>query len=85
MINNYFWDGNTNNYKDYHTKKHKTPSEHIAALYPLFLEIADQEQAEAVAKAVAEKFLYRGGLVTTTKKTQVSSGIFPMRGLLING
>ena len=21
MINTYFWDGNTNNYKDYHTKK----------------------------------------------------------------
>jgi alpha,alpha-trehalase len=70
MINTYFWDRNTNNYKDYHTKKNtKTPSEHIAALYPLFLGVADQEQAEAVAKAIAEKFLYKGGLVTTTKNS----------------
>lgn len=70
MINKYFWDENTRIYKDYHIKKNtKTPSEHIAALYPLFLKIADQEQAEGVANAVAEKFLYQGGLVTTTKNS----------------
>lgn len=70
MINTYFWEENTECYKDYHLKKHKnTPSEHIAALYPLFLELADQTQAESVAKHMAEKLLYQGGLVTTTKKT----------------
>ncbi|KFF08835.1 trehalase family glycosidase [Chryseobacterium luteum] len=70
MINTYFWDKNTGCYKDYHLKKHKnTPSEHIAALYPLFLGLADQTQAESVAQNIEEKFLYRGGLVTTTKKT----------------
>ncbi|MDP9961069.1 trehalase family glycosidase [Chryseobacterium lathyri] len=70
MINIYFWDENTECYKDYHLKKHKnTPSEHIAALYPLFLGLADQAQAESVAKNITEKFLYQGGLVTTTKKT----------------
>ncbi|MDQ0067752.1 trehalase family glycosidase [Chryseobacterium lathyri] len=70
MINIYFWDENTECYKDYHLKKHKnTPSEHIAALYPLFLGLADQAQAESVARNIAEKFLYQGGLVTTTKKT----------------
>jgi alpha,alpha-trehalase len=70
IINTYFWDENTECYKDYHLKKHKnTPSEHIAALYPLFLGLADKTQAESVAKHIAEKFLYQGGLVTTTKKT----------------
>jgi len=70
MINTYFWDENTECYKDYHLKKHKnTPSEHIAALYPLFLGLADQVQAEAVAKIISGKFLYQGGLVTTTKKS----------------
>ncbi|MGH1519451.1 trehalase family glycosidase [Chryseobacterium sp. JK1] len=70
MINQYFWDENTEMYKDYHIIKNtKTPSEHIAALYPLFLGIADDRQAEAVAKAISEKFLYQGGLVTTTKKS----------------
>ncbi len=70
MIDTYFWDEKTEFYKDYHLKKHTTtPSEHIAALYPLFLGLADQKQAESVAKNIAEKFLYQGGLVTTTKKT----------------
>lgn len=70
MINKYFWDEKTKIYRDYHIEKNtKTPSEHIAALYPLFLGIADQEQAKAVAETISEKFLYPGGLVTTTKKT----------------
>lgn len=70
MINTYFWDENTGIYKDYHLKKHKnTPSEHIAALYPLFLELASQDQAKAVSEIIAEKFLYKGGLVTTTKES----------------
>lgn len=70
MIKKYFWDEGIEIYKDYHIKKHTiTPSEHIAALYPLFLGIADQEQAEAVAQSLSEKFLYPGGLVTTTKNS----------------
>ncbi|MFP3598028.1 trehalase family glycosidase [Chryseobacterium sp. SIMBA_029] len=70
MIDYYFWDENAGTYKDYHTKKHKkTYSEHIAALYPLFLGLANEEQAKAVSETIAEKFLYKGGLVTTTKKS----------------
>lgn len=70
MINKYFWDEGIKIYKDYHIKKNTTtPSEHIAALYPLFLGIADREQAEAVAQSLSEKFLYPGGLVTTTKNS----------------
>lgn len=70
MINKYFWDENSGTYKDYHTKKNiKTSSEHIAALYPLFLGLATDEQAKSVAKNIEEKFLYQGGLVTTTKNS----------------
>ncbi|WP_336958071.1 trehalase family glycosidase [Chryseobacterium contaminans] len=70
MIHKYFWDEKTKIYRDYHIKKNtKTPSEHIAALYPLFLGIADQEQAQSVSETISEKFLYPGGLVTTTKKS----------------
>ncbi|MCW3160059.1 trehalase family glycosidase [Chryseobacterium oryctis] len=70
MIEKYFWDKNVQTYKDYHLKKHtQTSSEHIAALYPLFLELANEKQAESVAKHIAEKFLYQGGLVTTTQRT----------------
>jgi alpha,alpha-trehalase len=70
MIDQYFWDENSGTYKDYHTKKNaQTPSEHIAALYPLFLELASDKQAKAVSEIIAEKFLYQGGLVTTTKNS----------------
>lgn len=70
MIDKYFWDENSGTYKDYHTKKNiKTSSEHIAALYPLFLGLASEDQARSVAKNIEEKFLYQGGLVTTTKNS----------------
>ncbi|RKT01191.1 trehalase family glycosidase [Chryseobacterium defluvii] len=70
MIDNYFWDENAVIYRDYHIKKHKnTPSEHIAALYPLFLGLAGEEQAKKVVQTISEKFLYQGGLVTTTKQS----------------
>ncbi|MCL1668394.1 trehalase [Elizabethkingia ursingii] len=69
-IDLYFWDENTGIYRDYHIKKHrKTSSEHIATLYPLFLGLANEKQAKAVSETIAEKFLYQGGLVTTTKET----------------
>ncbi|CAA7390898.1 trehalase family glycosidase [Chryseobacterium fistulae] len=70
IIDMYFWDEKEKTYKDYHTKKNtNTPSEHIAALYPLFLELANNEQASYVAKNIKEKFLFQGGLVTTTKNS----------------
>ncbi|WP_295199227.1 trehalase family glycosidase [uncultured Chryseobacterium sp.] len=70
MIDVYFWDGNSGTYKDYHTEKNTvTPSEHIAALYPLFLGLASEEQAESVAEHIRKNFLYHGGLVTTTKNS----------------
>ncbi|PUB32972.1 alpha,alpha-trehalase [Elizabethkingia sp. YR214] len=69
-IDLYFWDENAGIYRDYHIKKHrKTSSEHIATLYPLFLGLANEKQAKAVSKIITEKFLYQGGLVTTTKET----------------
>lgn len=70
MIDKYFWDENSGTYKDYHMKKNtQTSSEHIAALYPLFLGLATENQAKSVAKNIEEKFLYQGGLVTTTKNS----------------
>lgn len=70
MINKYFWDEASGTFKDYHIKKNTTtPSEHVAALYPLFLKIVSNKQAESVAKNIEEKFLYQGGLITTTKNS----------------
>ena len=69
-INQYFWDEKGKIYRDYHIKNNqKTSSESIAALYPLFLNLSDGEQAKAVSETISEKFLYAGGLVTTTKNS----------------
>ncbi|MFY7814600.1 MAG: trehalase family glycosidase, partial [Chryseobacterium taeanense] len=60
LINKYFWDQNSGIYKDYHTKKNTTTSsEHIAALYPLFLGLASPEQAKSVSEHIEQKFLFR--------------------------
>ncbi|KQT16088.1 trehalase [Chryseobacterium sp. Leaf404] len=70
MINTYFWNEDSGMYSDYHIQKNtKTPSEHIAVLYPLFLGLASEAQALAVAENIEKKFLYAGGLVTTTKNS----------------
>ena len=69
-IDQYFWDPEGKIYRDYHIKKHQhTASESIATLYPLFLKLANLGQAKAVSETIAEKFLYQGGIVTTTKNS----------------
>ena len=67
-IDKYFWSEEDKIYKDYNIKSQsQTSSEHIATLYPLFLNLSNQEQAKAVSETINEKFLKKGGLITTTK------------------
>jgi len=67
-IDKYFWSEEDKIYKDYNIKSQsQTSSEHIAALYPLFLNLSSQEQAKAVSETIKDKFLKKGGLITTTK------------------
>ena len=69
-IDQYFWDQEGKIYRDYHIKNHQqTSSESIVTLYPLFLKLSNLDQAEAVSETIAEKFLYQGGIVTTTKNS----------------
>ncbi|WP_312765163.1 trehalase family glycosidase [Epilithonimonas sp.] len=69
-IEKYFWDKESKIYRDFNFIKNKqTQSEHIASLYPLFLKISSKQQAKEIAQTISEKFLYSGGLVTTTKET----------------
>lgn len=68
LIDKYFWDGNL--YRDFNfIKNTTTASEHIAILYPLFLGLANEEQAQSIINILEKKFLYQGGLVTTTKNS----------------
>ncbi len=69
-IQKYCWNERQGFYFDYDfvenmPKKHFT----LAAAYPLFFGISTQNQAEKVAKVLAEKFLKKGGLLTTLSKT----------------
>ena len=41
----------------------------LAGMMPLFLKMADAEQADAAAKTIAERFLRPGGVVTTLTRT----------------
>lgn len=69
-IDTYFWNEETKIYNDYNIKsKSQTKSESIATIYPLFLELSNQEQAKAVSETIKGKFLKTGGLITTTNES----------------
>jgi alpha,alpha-trehalase len=62
----YCWNNDKNFFFDYDFVENKQKEEFTAAaLYPLFFKIATEEQAEKMAIIIADRFLDRGGLVTT--------------------
>lgn len=69
-IEYYFWNEKKGIYTDYLFLEDKySDSENITTLYPLFLGLTTQKQAELVAHNIHEKFLKDGGLITTTVET----------------
>ncbi len=65
-----FWDEKRNFFFDYDFTKNKhTTTRSLAALYPLFFNIADTAIARKIAKATEQRFLKDGGLVTTLNNT----------------
>jgi alpha,alpha-trehalase len=62
----YCWNNESHYFCDYHFVKQQILDKKTAAgLYPLFVSIANQHQANAVAHYVEENLLKPGGLVTT--------------------
>jgi len=60
------WDAEQEFFFDFNFKDgQRSESKTLAAVFPLFFQIADAEQAAGVAKTISEKFLKPGGLVTT--------------------
>jgi alpha,alpha-trehalase len=69
-IQQYCWNNTQNYYFDYSVpEQFFTKSWHLAAVYPLFFDIATPEQAAHVAQHIAKKFLQPGGLITTLEVT----------------
>ena len=65
-INRYLWDAAAGVFRDYRwVKQAQVPRISAATLYPLFVALASQEQATAVAAAVSHDLLKPGGIVTT--------------------
>ncbi len=69
-IQQYCWSVKEGFYFDYHIK-HQTTTNRItmAGCFPLFLGIADDEQANAAAVIIKEQLLSAGGVLTTTLQT----------------
>lgn len=88
LINKFCWKDNF--YFDYNfIKKGNTPTYSLASVYPLFFELASNEQAEKVADLIESKFLKEGGLVTTLNHTgqqwDAPNGWPPLQWLTIIG
>jgi alpha,alpha-trehalase len=66
----YCWNEDLQFFTDYHLKKQASSDKlTLAAVYPLFFNLAKKEQAEAVAIRIKKEFLQEGGVVTTLEKT----------------
>ncbi|HEX5167776.1 MAG TPA: alpha,alpha-trehalase TreF [Cyclobacteriaceae bacterium] len=66
----YCWDSAAGYFFDYnYVTREKSKVKTLAATYPLFVEIVDQETAERVGRVLENEFLKPGGLVTTLNDT----------------
>lgn len=69
-IQHYCWNKDQGFYFDYHIKQQKTTDRiTMAGCFPLFLGVADEQQAEAVAVMIKEQLLSEGGVLTSTLQT----------------
>ncbi|WP_242928128.1 alpha,alpha-trehalase TreF [Pontibacter vulgaris] len=66
----YCWSKNEKFFMDYDfVKGRNTPVKSLAAVFPLYFQMAKRKQAKAVAHKLEQDFLKPGGLVTTPNKT----------------
>jgi alpha,alpha-trehalase len=89
-IQQYCWSEADNFYMDYNFHKGETtPAVTLAAVFPLYVNIATRKQAAAVAKRLEEDFLKEGGLVTTLVDTGQQwdwpNGWAPLQWVAIQG
>ncbi|NAY90946.1 alpha,alpha-trehalase TreF [Muricauda sp. JGD-17] len=89
-IRYYFWNGETGFFQDYNFKKGKTTGElSLAGVYPLYFEIATEEQAESVKNVLMESFLKKGGLTTTLEHSgqqwDAPNGWAPLQWMAVKG
>lgn len=89
-INRYLWDEKQGWYADYDwQKKQVHPQLTAATLFPLYMQVASDKQADRTAKAVEKQLLKPGGLVTTTvnngQQWDAPNGWAPLQWVAVEG
>ncbi|PKH26368.1 alpha,alpha-trehalase [Enterobacterales bacterium CwR94] len=89
-INKWLWDDKSGWYVDYDWEKRATrPALTAAALFPLYLRVAEKSQAERTAQAVQAQLVKEGGVVTTTQNTgqqwDAPNGWAPLQWVAVEG
>jgi alpha,alpha-trehalase len=89
-IDRFLWDAEAGAYLDYRwTHRERVPRLSAATLYPLFVGLASQPQASAVAGATEKALLKSGGIVTTPVNTgeqwDSPNGWAPLQWIAIDG
>lgn len=89
-IQKYCWNGEQGFYFDYDfIEKKQKQSLTLAGLFPLYFNIATQQQAKQVALIIKEKFLRPGGVVSTLATTgeqwDAPNGWAPLQWITIKG
>lgn len=89
-IMKYCWDKEKSFFMDFDYIKSKTTNVYsLAAIYPLYFEMATNEQAQLVTEKIADSFLKPGGVMTTLNETgqqwDAPNGWAPLQWLTIKG
>lgn len=89
-INRYFWDDKQGWYTDYDWQKATArPQLTAAALFPLYLQVATDDQANRTATAVQTHLVKEGGLVTTSinngQQWDAPNGWAPLQWAAVEG
>ncbi len=90
LILKYGWSESEGFFMDYDFRKKKhTPVRSLAGMYPLFFEVADQQQARKVVENIKEDFLMPGGVVSslydTGEQWDYPNGWAPLHWITIKG
>ena len=89
-INRYLWNEKQGWYADYDwQKKQVHPQLTAATLFPLYMQVASEKQADRTAAAVEKQLLKPGGLVTTTvnngQQWDAPNGWAPLQWVAVEG
>ncbi len=89
-LHTYCWNKEKGFFFDYHyIQQQQTHTYTLAAAYPLFCNCTGQEESDAVAKNIEEKFLKPGGLITTLYNTgqqwDAPNGWAPLQWIVYSG